>query len=118
MLGHDEMTHTKKVDDSSRQIRVSIDLLLDVNYFLEDLPAGYGTFEIDQPSGTQVYKRLFGHPSGKFYDSILKFEPHFFWLLDGRQGVCSCVNCGNVKSVPGPPRVRNKLDIIGSSSDY
>lgn len=83
----------------------------DTHYYLDDLPAGYGTFEVDQPSGQQVYKRLFGHPSGKFYDSILRFEPHFFWLLDGQVGDCTCVNCGKFKHTPGPARMRTKLEI-------
>lgn len=74
------------------------------NYYLRDLPEGYGCFETDQPSGPQTYKRLFGHPSGKFFDSILKFEPHFWWLLDGMEGLCQCLLCGHVKPAAAPQR--------------
>ncbi|KIX07386.1 uncharacterized protein Z518_02039 [Rhinocladiella mackenziei CBS 650.93] len=68
-----------------------------VEYYLNKLPDGYALFELDQPSGNQVYKRLFGHPSGKFYDSIVKFQIHFLWLMSGMQGICKCVHCGNPK---------------------
>ncbi|KAK5091713.1 hypothetical protein LTR05_001898 [Lithohypha guttulata] len=77
-----------------------------------DLPKGYGCFEMDQPGGPQVYKRLFGHPSGRFYDSIRRFETHFFWLLDGRSGKCECMLCGNFKPAPGPLRPRVKLNPV------
>lgn len=82
------------------------------SYYLDRLPDGYACFEIDQPSGQQVYKRLFGHPSGRFYDSIVRFQTHFFWLIEGRQGKCQCVLCGNWKPPPGPPRQRNRLDPV------
>lgn len=84
---------------------------IETSYYLNDLPAGYGMFEIDQPGGPQTYKRLFGHPSGKFYDSVPRFEPHFFWMLDGKTGICKCVNCGHFQHAPGPPRQRTKVDI-------
>lgn len=79
-------------------------------YYLTSLPEGYAWFEMDQPAGKQVYKRLFGHPSGRFYDSIKRFETHVWWLLDGRKGLCECFLCGNYRAPPGPPRPRNKLD--------
>lgn len=80
-------------------------------YYLTTLPEGYACYEVDQPSGKQVYKRLFGHPSGRFYDSIVRFEPHVWWLLDSRQGLCECILCGNVKPQPGPPKPRKHLDL-------
>lgn len=80
-------------------------------YYLPNMPDGYRCFERDQPAGQQVYKRLFGHPSGRFYDSIVRFEPHVWWLLDGRSGLCECFLCGNYKAPPGPPKPRNKLDV-------
>lgn len=76
------------------------------------MPDGYDCFEVDAPSGKQTYKRLFGHPSGRFFDSIPRFETHVWWLLDGRKGVCECFLCGNFKPAPGPPKPRNKLDDI------
>ena len=68
----------------------------DVNYYVERLPGNYGVFETSQRGqrgGGQMYKRLFGHPSGRFYDSTVKFIPHFIWLMDGMQGDCECVLC-------------------------
>lgn len=84
-------------------------------YYLDRLPDGYACFEVDQPSGKQVYKRLFGHPSGRFYDSIVRFETHVWWLLEGRKGLCECFLCGNFKPVPGPPR-KNKFDSLELSA--
>ncbi|KAK4941027.1 hypothetical protein LTR10_018947 [Elasticomyces elasticus] len=80
-------------------------------YHLDKLPDGYATFETDQRNGTQVYKRLFGHPSGRFYDSIVKFEPHFLWLMGGKRGQCECVHCGRPKA--GPVIRRTRLPVPG-----
>ena len=68
----------------------------DINYYVERLPRNYGVFETSQrgqQGGSQVYKRLFGHPSGKYYDSTIRYIPHFVWLMDGMQGACECVLC-------------------------
>ncbi len=54
-----------------------------VEYYLDQLPHGYAVFETDQISGNAIYKRLFGHPSGRFFDSIVKFQVHFLWLMSG-----------------------------------
>lgn len=78
-----------------------------VNYYLEDLPHGYGVFEAKQPGGQAVYKRLFGHPTGRYYDSILRFETHFLWLMSGMDGDCQCVLCGKPKSVVSRARPRD-----------
>jgi hypothetical protein len=65
-----------------------------VSYYIEKLPEGYATFQTKQASGgSQVYKRLFGHPTGKYYDSIPKFTPHFLWLMGGMEGNCKCHLC-------------------------
>ncbi|KAK5302309.1 hypothetical protein LTR14_000558 [Exophiala xenobiotica] len=71
-----------------------------VEYYLDKLPDGYALFETNQLTGSQVFKRLFGHPSGKYYDSIVKFEVHFLWLMSGKQGQCDCVNCGKPQVKP------------------
>merc|ERR1712000_429151 len=78
-----------------------------VEYYLDKLPDGYALFETDQLTGSQVFKRLFGHPSGKYYDSIVKFEVHFLWLMSGKQGPCDCVHCGKPQvktAIPRKPR--------------
>ncbi|KAH0828244.1 hypothetical protein AYO21_03801 [Fonsecaea monophora] len=78
-----------------------------LNYYLDHLPRGYAVFEIDQNGKTGVtYKRLFGHWSGKYYDSILRFQPHFLWLMSGRQGICECILCGSYKAEPIKRRIR------------
>jgi hypothetical protein len=75
----------------------------DVSYYLEKLPDGYGLFETDRTSGEgQSYKRLFGHPSGKYYDSAKRFGVHFKWLMGRMEGDCECVLCSSKK----PPAVR------------
>ncbi|KAJ9616839.1 hypothetical protein H2200_000559 [Cladophialophora chaetospira] len=71
-----------------------------VEYYIDRLPNGFGFFEMDQPTGNQLYKRLFGHQSGKYYDSSLRFLPHFLWLMSGMEGNCECLLCGNVKAEP------------------
>ncbi|KAL6252709.1 hypothetical protein RBB50_000428 [Rhinocladiella similis] len=76
------------------------DLAPGVDYYLDKLPDGYALFELDQLSGSQVFKRLFGHPSGNYYDSIVKFEVHFLWLMSGKQGDCKCINCGKPQAKP------------------
>ncbi|EXJ90098.1 hypothetical protein A1O3_03167 [Capronia epimyces CBS 606.96] len=81
-----------------------------VEYYLDKLPDSYALFELPQPSGTQVYKRLFGHPSGRYYDSIVRFEVHFLWLMSGMKGTCECVHCGNAKPRPVVPRNRYTFD--------
>lgn len=88
-----------------------------ISYYIERLPDNYALFEMDQPSGTQVYKRLFGHPTGKFYDSINKFEPHFLWLMSGMEGDCTCHHCNNNKpqSIVVPRKKRQPRDTIDPS---
>ena len=75
-----------------------------VNYYLEDLPGGYSLFEARQPNGQTFYKRLFGHPSGRYYDSMVRFETHFLWLMSGMEGDCECVLCGKSKGFVARPR--------------
>jgi Transcription-silencing protein Clr2/Transcription-silencing protein, cryptic loci regulator Clr2 len=77
-----------------------------VQWYIDKLPDGYATFETDQPGGSQVYKRLFGHPSGRFFDSIPTFTDHFLWLMGGMEGDCNCKLCG--KKAAAPPVHRNR----------
>ncbi|KAK5047514.1 hypothetical protein LTR84_006611 [Exophiala bonariae] len=80
----------------------------DVNFYLNKLPDGYDMFETDQPGSRNVYKRLFGHPSGKFFDSAPRFQPHFLWLMSRMKGDCECVLCwkGKPKIAPIPRKKR------------
>ena len=84
----------------------------DVNYYIERLPGNYGVFETShrgQRGGGQIYKRLFGHPSGRFYDSTVRFMPHFIWLMSEMQGDCDCVLCHR-RTDSGPVKRRNVFD--------
>jgi hypothetical protein len=86
-----------------------------INYYLDELPHGYSLFETRQPGGAATYKRLFGHPTGRYYDSILKFQDHFLWLMSGMEGDCNCVLCGKSERV-AIPRTRKAPDIGLSES--
>lgn len=46
----------------------------------------------------QGYKRLFGHPTGRYYDSAKRFEVHFIWLMRRMEGDCECVLCSGKKA--------------------
>ena len=78
-----------------------------VNYCLEELPHGYALFD----ETSHNYRRLFGHPSGKYFDSILRFQDHFLWLMGGMEGDCTCVLCGK-REKPVIPRPRKPRDTV------
>lgn len=65
-----------------------------VNYYIEHLPKGYNTFETDFTNAAdRMHERLFGHCSGRCYDSVVSFMPHFLWLMKGMVDVCDCDLC-------------------------
>ena len=59
-----------------------------VQSYINKLPHGYAVWETTSGDGAQRYKRLFGHPTGKYYDSIATFLPHIMWLQHGMK--CDC----------------------------
>ncbi|KAI4137814.1 MAG: hypothetical protein L6R39_007084, partial [Caloplaca ligustica] len=61
---------------------------------------GYTLWERPRPSNPKHTDRwLYGHPSGKFFDSPYRFYPHWKFLLNSGSGeACQCENCGSVKS--------------------
>lgn len=66
--------------------------------------------------GTESFKQidrwLYGHPSNKYFDSPIKFYPHWKWLLDYGSGqACRCDLCG---SNPAKPRSRRSVSSTGS----
>jgi len=63
-----------------------------------------------------VYKHLFGHPSGRFYDSIVRFEIHFLWLMSGKDGDCECVLCSKEATRPLMPRPRAPRESVDRNS--
>ncbi|EXJ62226.1 hypothetical protein A1O7_02659 [Cladophialophora yegresii CBS 114405] len=79
-----------------------------VEYYLDKLPDGFALFELPRAGGQAPYKRLFGHPSGKYYDSTLRFQPHFLWLMLGMERDCECIHCGHFKQ-EAPIRHRMRL---------
>ena len=72
------------------------------NYYLDRLPEGYKLYAIARGTDQDPYKRLFGHPSGRYYDSTVRFSVHFAWLQDGMPGDCTCVLCTGKKPAPVP----------------
>ena len=88
-----------------------------IQYYINKLPDGYATFETFSTDGRLVYKRLFGHPSEKYYDSVPTFLPHFLWLQDGMQGNCTCKPCGTQGSVATMvPRARMSRNALEPSA--
>lgn len=85
----------------------------DTNYHLDKLPEGYSIYEVPARTGAQVFKRFFGHPSGRFFDSVVRFTPHFLWLQRGmKDQECECVNCGDVK----PKTLPSRREAAGSNT--
>jgi hypothetical protein len=86
--------------------------LAGVEYYLDKLPDGFALFEMDPPGGgSYKYKRLFGHPTGRYYDSTLRFQPHFLWLMSGMEGNCECIHCGKfIRKAPVQQRVRRTAE--------
>ncbi|RMZ92053.1 hypothetical protein DV736_g715, partial [Chaetothyriales sp. CBS 134916] len=97
-----------------------------INYFVDRLPSGYGSFQLEKAGsgGSISYKRVFGHPTGRYYDSAKRFAVHFLWLMSGMSGNCTCVLCnpadtshlshrprGGLTTQPAKKR-RNVVDIL------
>ncbi|KAI9893884.1 MAG: hypothetical protein M1814_005437 [Vezdaea aestivalis] len=55
-----------------------------VQYTLDRLPSGYQLYKRPRPSTGQINNFLFGHPSGRFFNSPNNFEEHFIWLMQYR----------------------------------
>ncbi|KAI9841429.1 MAG: hypothetical protein M1837_000705 [Sclerophora amabilis] len=91
-----------------------------VKYSLDRLPDGYQLFEkprINQQN-VRADKYLWGHPSGKGFDSPATFYPHFKYLMEYESGVenthkCTCKLCDvaykkSVRQVKGPGSATKK----------
>ncbi|KAF2213912.1 hypothetical protein CERZMDRAFT_95938 [Cercospora zeae-maydis SCOH1-5] len=65
---------------------------------LDRLPTGYSGWEKTRayPDGRRhVDRYLYGHPSGRPFDSVPKAWAHFqHWLDHGNNNGCPCVHCG------------------------
>ncbi|KAJ8110631.1 hypothetical protein OPT61_g6570 [Boeremia exigua] len=72
-----------------------------VKYILENLPAGYTLWQRPRPKDSKTLdKYLYGHPSGKFFDSPNRFFPHFQYLMDNGDKIgCPCTVCSGSSGV-------------------
>jgi len=72
---------------------------------LQSFPPGYALMhrprDDDPHREGDVY--LWGHPSGRSYDSVSKFVVHLKWLVEEKNGECECVLCK-----PPPPRPKKE----------
>ncbi|KAH0363427.1 hypothetical protein KCU65_g7411, partial [Aureobasidium melanogenum] len=59
--------------------------------FVGQMPVGYTHVRFD-PDGRRDI-RIYGHPSGKFFNSAAKFVPHVVFLLTLKVGRCACELC-------------------------
>ena len=53
----------------------------------------------DDQKNRQGDLHLWGHPSGKEFNSAKRFVVHLKWLVEGKKGECGCVLCS-----PPPPK--------------
>ncbi|KAJ5124844.1 uncharacterized protein N7515_008669 [Penicillium bovifimosum] len=60
------------------------------NPIIEKLPDGYRLFELPRLNTPRVDSYLFGHPSGKPYNSSVTFFPHFLAIVEGTLDSCQC----------------------------
>ncbi|KAL8924287.1 MAG: hypothetical protein Q9208_004068 [Pyrenodesmia sp. 3 TL-2023] len=77
-------------------------------YTLPGLPTGYTLWERPRPTNPKHVDRwLYGHPTNKYFDSPIRFYPHWRWLLNyGTGQACRCDLCG---SNPAKPRSRRSV---------
>ncbi|KAI2415994.1 hypothetical protein LOY90_001125 [Ophidiomyces ophidiicola] len=64
------------------------------HYILSALPEGYILLSRERKKDPQIRdKFLYGHPSGHYFNSILKFWDHFVYLMTGKVTPCTCDLC-------------------------
>jgi hypothetical protein len=68
---------------------------------MKSLPSGYALMHRtrDDQKNRQGDLYLWGHPSGKEFNSAKRFVVHLKWLIEGKKGDCGCVLCS-----PPPPK--------------
>ncbi|OJJ47796.1 hypothetical protein ASPZODRAFT_131370 [Penicilliopsis zonata CBS 506.65] len=65
-----------------------------VEYTVDQLPDGYVMIDRPRRANPEIRDRfLYGHPSGYYFDSCVKFFPHFYYLMTGGTSQCKCVLC-------------------------
>ncbi|KAJ5679140.1 hypothetical protein N7462_007384 [Penicillium macrosclerotiorum] len=90
-----------------------------INYILEKLPEGYAL--MDRPRGTNSAMRdafLFGHPSGKYFQSRVTFFKHFHWLMTERVKPCECVPCARQSQGSKIRKRRTKAEMEADRKKY
>ncbi|KAG9950660.1 hypothetical protein KCU85_g3431, partial [Aureobasidium melanogenum] len=61
--------------------------------FVGQMPVGYTHIRYVRNGRNDI--RIYGHPSGKFFDSAAKFVPHVVFLLRLKVDDCECELCGH-----------------------
>ncbi|KAJ5170221.1 Transcription-silencing protein Clr2 [Penicillium coprophilum] len=85
-----------------------------VIHTIEKLPDGYCLFERPRGTNPSMFDPfLFGHPSGRYFQSQITFLPHFLSLVKNELDKCKCKLCAPIKttqgtSVPGKSVQRTK----------
>ncbi|CDM26440.1 hypothetical protein CBS147339_6228 [Penicillium roqueforti] len=73
-----------------------------VIHTIEKLPDGYCLFERPRGTNPSMFDSfLFGHPSGRYFQSQLSFLPHFLSLVKNELDKCQCKPCGKMKMSEG-----------------
>ncbi|CRL26976.1 Transcription-silencing protein Clr2 [Penicillium camemberti] len=73
-----------------------------VVHTIEKLPDGYCLLARPRTTNPDMFDSfLFGHPSGKYFQSQISFFPHFLSLVKNELDKCGCKLCGKVKSSQG-----------------
>ncbi|KAJ5124880.1 Transcription-silencing protein Clr2 [Penicillium bovifimosum] len=60
---------------------------------IDKLPGGYRLFQLPRRNTPRVDSYLFGHPSGKPFNSSVTFLPHFLAIVKGTLDSCPCKLC-------------------------
>ncbi|PIA94896.1 hypothetical protein CB0940_08268 [Cercospora beticola] len=93
----------------------------DTTFKLNQLPIGYSGWERTRqyPDGRRhVDRYLYGHPSGKRFDSLPKALTHFqHWLEFGHSNGCPCVLCGG-RTFTAAPEVEQENNAAVMNIDF
>ncbi|OCK75072.1 hypothetical protein K432DRAFT_409333 [Lepidopterella palustris CBS 459.81] len=82
-----------------------------VRYVLDRLPTGYALYQKPRTNDPKHIDRwLYGHPTHKYFDSTIRFFPHFKHLMDHGDGTgCLCTVC-QTKGGGSIPRMLTNVD--------
>ncbi|KAJ5206740.1 Transcription-silencing protein Clr2 [Penicillium cf. griseofulvum] len=70
-----------------------------VTHTIEKLPDGYCLFQRPRGTNPSIFDSfLFGHPSGRYYQSQITFLPHFLSLVRNELDKCKCKPCMTMRT--------------------